>query len=113
MVASNLKDAEARIDVQQEEISLKVSKDGVIQAIRVSTEGVQIQASKVDLGDYATVGQLTAVGGDIDDLKAGRATADSLKTHLLSADTGFTYQGHAVSFKTVTIDGVTYHLMGY
>ena len=113
MVATDLKNAEARIDVQQEEISLKVSKDGVIQAIRVSPEGVQIQASRVDLGNYATVGQLTAVGGDIDDLKAGRATADSLKTHLLSADTGFNYQGHAISFNNVTIDGVTYHLMGY
>ena len=113
MVASNLKDAEARIDVQQEEISLKVSKDGVIQAIRVSPEGVQIQASRVDLGDYATVGELNAVKGDFDELTSGATVANTLKTHLLSADTGFTYQGHSISFKTVTIDGVTYHLMGY
>ena len=103
----------AQIGVQAEQIELKVDKGGVIQAIRVSTEGVQIQASKVDLGDYATVVQLNGVKGDFDELTSGQTTAGTLKTHLLSADTGFTYQSHAVSFKTVTIDGTTYHLMGY
>ena len=102
-----------QIEQLDDSIELKVDKGGVIQAIRLSQEGVQIQASKVDLGDYATVGQQTAVSGDIDDLMAGRATANTLKTHLINADTGFTYQGHAISFKTVTIDGETSRLMGY
>ena len=63
--------AETHIEQLSESIELKVDKGGVIQAIRISTEGVQIQASKVDLGDYATVGQLTAVSGDISDLRTG------------------------------------------
>ena len=37
-----------------------VGKDGVITAINASTEGVTIQAKKVDLGAYATVSSLEA-----------------------------------------------------
>ena len=49
----------------------------------------------------------------VKDLLTGAAIASTLKTHLLEADTGFNYQGHAISFKTVTVGGTTYKLLGY
>lgn len=61
----------------------------------------------------ATVSSLETVDAKIDNLTSGATTATSLKTNLLSASTGFTYQGHAVSFHTVVISGTTYHLLGY
>ena len=104
----------AQIDILEGEIDLKVSKNGVIAAINLSPEqGVKITATKVDLGDYATVGTLEALRGDFNDLTAGNARADSLKTKLLDASVGFNYQSHAISFKTVEATNGTFHLMGY
>lgn len=52
-------DLAAAISVALGEIALKVSKDGVIQAINLSTEeGVTINASKVNLAGYLQVGML-------------------------------------------------------
>lgn len=49
----------------------------------------------------------------IKDLLTGAAVANTFKTHLLDVDTGFNYQLHTISIKTVTVDGTTYHLLGY
>lgn len=52
-------DLAAAISVALGEIALKVSKDGVIQAINLSTEeGITINASKVNLAGYLQVGML-------------------------------------------------------
>ena len=110
MVASNLKDAEARITVMEDNIELKVDKGGVIQAIRISTEGVQIQASKVDLGDYATVGALNAVSGDIRDLRAGELGF----TKLIGSRGEFNslyLSGSQLSRTTLTVEGVSHNFV--
>ena len=101
------------ISVNAENIELKVSKNGVISSINQSSESVTIKASKINLEGYVTVDDLEVTQADIDNLKSGATTASSLKTNLLSASTGFTYQNHAVSYHTITVDGDTYHLLGY
>lgn len=51
--------------------------DGGIMVSKINNDEyeVKIKASKVDLGDYATVGRLEAVEAKIDDLMAGRIQA--------------------------------------
>ena len=55
----------ANITLNRSNISLKVDKNGVIASINLSPEGVVIDAAKVDLGDYATVGQLEALKASV------------------------------------------------
>ena len=60
-----------------------------------------IDADKIILDGQTTVAQLLT----------GAAIAASLKTHLLSVDTGFVYQGNNISCGTVTIDGQTVNVL--
>ena len=74
---------------------------------------IKLKADKIDLQGYVTASQLNATNAKINNLTSGATTASSLKTNLLSAAVGFTYQNHNISVKNVTIDGTTYHLLGY
>ena len=74
---------------------------------------VKIKAQTINLSGYVTADELSATNATISNLTSGATTANTLKTLLLSASTGFTYQGHSISFKTITINGTTYYLMGY
>ena len=49
-----------------------------MNSINVSTEGVKIEAVKVELGNYATVGDLQAVSIEVTDLMSGDASASKL-----------------------------------
>jgi hypothetical protein len=60
-----------------------------------------ISADKIVLDGQTTVAQLLS----------GAAIISSLKTHLLSADTGFVYLGHNITLGTVTIDGQTVNVL--
>lgn len=112
-----------RIQVNSDKVSVVVEeKDGqnVVKAASIvaginDQEGsyVKIQAAKINLSGYVTVSQLEVTDAKISNLTSGATTASSLKTNLLSASTGFTYQGHSCSFKTVTVGTTTYHLVGY
>ena len=53
--------AEASIDVHSTQISLKVSKDGVISAINQSSERITIDASKISLNGYTSVNDTFSV----------------------------------------------------
>ena len=81
-----------------------VDKGNVITAIRASAEGVQIQASKVDLGDYATVTALDAVSASISNLKTGATTATIIKSKTIEATTagGLIVNGHTAKWSSVT-----------
>ena len=57
--------AESNITVNADNIELKVNKNGVISAINISPESVVISSAKVDLGNYATVGQLEALKASV------------------------------------------------
>ena len=113
MVATGLNNAVARIDVMDGEISLKVNKNGVIAAINLSPEqGVQIQATKVDLGNYATVGELNAAVADINDIKAGKFTGVSIQCFTIAVGSSYmTLGGHTISMQTYNIGGTDYKLL--
>ena len=112
-----------RITVQANKVALVVTETAggyvvnsasIVAGINSQTGSyVKIEADNIDLTGYVTATSLNAVDAKIDNLASGATTATSLKTNLLSASTGFTYQGHALSLNTVTISGTTYHLLGY
>lgn len=73
--------AEVAIDGANAQIALKVSKDGVIGAINLSTEEALIQAARVNLVGYVTASQLSA------ELASFRLSMnDSLTTNNLSVN---------------------------
>ena len=75
---------------------------------------IKIKADKINLEGYVTMDAFEATDAKIDNLASGATTAASLKTHLLSADTGFTYQSHTVGYCTITDDnGTVRHVIGY
>lgn len=95
---------------------------GVIATIVNGVSSTYISGDKIYIGEQsattvidgkASISDLNATNATISNLTSGATTAASLKTNLLSASSGFTYQGHAVSFHTVTIGETTYHLLGY
>lgn len=68
----------AQIKVNADNINLKVAKNDVINQINVSTEGAQIQASKVDIAgaavfnNYSTTTEMnTAIGNAVDGIEVG------------------------------------------
>uniref|UniRef100_A0AAU8B5N1 Minor structural protein n=1 Tax=Dulem virus 39 TaxID=3145757 RepID=A0AAU8B5N1_9CAUD len=56
--------AEASIEVTAEEISTKVSKDGVISAINQSAEEIEIQANKINLNGVVTANESFKINED-------------------------------------------------
>ena len=104
-------------------IELRVEKSGIISAINLSPEGIQIQAAKVDLGEYATVGQLdakyatierlTTVDGKIDSLMTGQTTASNLYATNFHADGMSANTGGiaTLSCNTFSIGGTSVSLM--
>ena len=67
--------AEIAIDGANAEIALKVSKDGVVSAINMSTEGIKISASKIELSGTVLAGYLSGVSIDVDELSASMVYA--------------------------------------
>lgn len=84
-------------------ITSKVSAGDIASTINQTAQSVLIQAGKIDLQGYVTASDLAATNATISNLTSGATTATSLKSNLLSADTGFTYQGSAVSFNAPSL----------
>lgn len=103
----------AEIEVAEDKIDMKVSRDNLISEINMSPESIKIKASKINLEGYVTASDLRAINAKIDNLTTGVTTANALKARAVYASMGFTYQGHAVSFRTVTVGSNEYHLLGY
>ena len=70
-----------RLDGLESSIELKVSKNGIISAINLSTEGAVIQANRIDLRGYVTADQLEVKVADIED-----AWATYIRTVGISCD---------------------------
>ena len=87
----------------KQEITTKVSAGDIASTINQTAQSVLIQASKIDLQGYVTASDLSATNAQITNLTSGATTAQSLKTHLLSADTGFTYQGSSMSLNAPSL----------
>lgn len=123
-VANTASGLQSSITQNANRIALVVEQDGqgndqiktasIVAGINAQTGSyVKISAATINLSGYVTASQLSATDAKISNLTSGSTTASSLKTNLLSASTGFTYQTHNVVFKTIVINGTTYHLMGY
>jgi len=105
-------------------IELRVEKSGIISAINLSPEGIQIQAKMVDLGEYAkattieakyaTIQNLEAVSGELNNLKAGLSSFSTLIATTAQINgqlscQSFSFGGRALSLEDATfLTGVTY-----
>lgn len=70
---------------------------------------VKIKAENINLEGYVTADQLRAAEAAISNLTSGITVATSLKTRLLSSDTGFDYQGTGVKWLSGNfVTGVTF-----
>lgn len=69
VIKKDIINANSSISVLEDEIVLKVDKDGVITAINLSPEGVAIQGKKINLVGAVTV--LSNITGDLGDIRAG------------------------------------------
>ena len=93
MVWSNLKDAEARITVQESEISLKVNKGQVISEINAEPGSIRISAAKINLDGYVTA----------DMLSAAFTSAQQINTQQLTVSQAFTCLGYNPSWKSIKV----------
>lgn len=113
----NADDNELRFDTEfiktQQLIGLVAgirNNQGYIKAAQIvasindqGSTAVRISADRIDLDGYVTASELEATNATISNLISGAATANTLKTILLSASTGFNYQGDAVAWKSKTV----------
>lgn len=77
--------AESQIAQQADEIDLRVTKDGIIAAINLSPETIQIQASNINLVGAVTV--LSDITGDLGDIIAGRIFGIEIYGGYISSET--------------------------
>ena len=95
-MGNRVSSAEASIEVNKDNIALKVNKNGVISAINLTSEEAVISASKINLNGYVTASQLSA---EISALKNG--IADELYVGNLSCGS-FQFKSAAISMKKAT-----------
>ena len=73
---------------------------------------IRISAKKINLDGYVTAKELAAVKADIRNLSTGLTTATTLRTAYMYVGTSFYLGGLVQVPQTVTINGVTYALIG-
>ena len=69
VIKEDIVNANASISVLEDEIVLKIDKNGVISAINLSPEGVDIQGTRINLVGAVTV--LSTITGDLGTITAG------------------------------------------
>lgn len=84
--------AESELIVQADQISTKVSKDGVISSINQTAEEIKIQANKINLSGYVTATAFEAEMALIDNIFAGYSEISALgiSGNLYAASANFT-----------------------
>ena len=76
--------AESSIAVNQNNIELKVAKDGVISSINQTSEEVKISAGKINLEGYVTITDLETEGSTT--INGGNITTGKIDADLIDAD---------------------------
>jgi hypothetical protein len=89
------------------QISLKVGKDEVISAINVSSESVDIKASKINLSGYVTADELDTQRARITNLMNGTATMTLCNARDIRMG------GYNFYRRTITVNGTTYNVVGW
>lgn len=90
----------------------------IVAAINGAGSSVIISADKIDLQGYVQASELQTEIGLLDQVNAKRINCphivSSASAILAGAAIGsLSVEGHAISFIPITIDGTTYHLLGY
>lgn len=91
-------EAEASLTVQAEQITSKVSKDGVISSINQTAEAIKIQASKINLSGYVTASQFSAEIVNINNQWSSKVSTAELEVASL-----FTFQNFAIGRRSKSV----------
>ena len=117
-----------RITVNSDKVSLVVSEvsggyvvnsASIVAGINGQTGSyVKISANTINLSGYVTASQLNTTDAKIDNLMSGNTTATLLKANQgnipkLTVGNDLTFKGKGVYWQGVTINGTSYHFMGY
>lgn len=116
------------IQTQADRINLVVTKKGgkdVVNAAQIVLEinkqgesEARIKAKRINLDGYVKMKDFNALKGTVEKLFGGEsnfAKVVAVKLHSVEATFPATviFQGHRLGYKDVTINGTTYHLVGY
>lgn len=94
-VGSQLYASQAELKVVNDNINFKVSKNDVINQINVSTEGVQIDASKVEINGTAI---FSAISSDVDSAITGKGYQTSSQVESAITSKGYATTSQAQSY---------------
>ena len=112
-VKGDVVEVKTSIEQLDESIQLKVDKGGTITDINLTPGTATINASKINLNGSVWAQDLNSLKGDFDDLRSGTATATTLKAQNLYATVSFHYNAHTITAYPITIEGVSFNLLGY
>ena len=106
----------AQININSDSIKLKVDKNGVISAINVSPESIDISAKRVNLSGYVTAEQLAVTDGEITKLKTGVTKATSLRASQATMDylavpDSLSVFGYAIRFQQIVASNGTFYAL--
>lgn len=118
----------SQIKIQKDKISLVVKETSsgyVVNSASIvmginsqSGSYIKIQADKVDLKGYVTIEQLNATNAKINNLITGQTLATQLnavRSNISNLVIGYdlNFKGRGIYLQGVTINGTSYHFMGY
>lgn len=108
-LGNRVSSAESSIEVNADNIKLKVSKNGVISSINQTAESIKISASKIELSGYVTASQLSALEARFDNLTSGVTQAALINTQNLMCNGPVTLRGHSCNWASLKVcTGVHY-----
>ena len=101
----SLASAMSLIQVNADNILLRVRKDGVISSINQTAESITISASKIDLSGYVTASKLSATIADFalelsDNIITGSLTATIANATTMNATSTFKFGGETIGKST-------------
>lgn len=115
----------SRITQNANKVSIVVDDDNNLKTASIvaginDQEGsyIQIKADAINLSGYVTASQLAATNATIDNLMSGNTTAAWIKANQgnipsLTVGNNLSFKNHGVYWQGVTINGTSYHFMGY
>lgn len=124
-VTNSVNGLSSRITQNADKVSIVVDDNNNLKTASIvaginGQEGsyVKIKADKINLSGYVTASQLNATTAKIDNLMSGSTTAAWIKANQgnipkLTVGNDLTFKNHGVYWQGVTINGTSYHFMGY
>ena len=117
------KNLSGRINVTSDKVSLVVEEkngENVVKAASIvagindqTGSYVKINADTINLSGYVTMSDLRATNAEITNILTGKTTIQKALIANCVVNTQMTFRNHGVYWQGVTINGVSYHFMGY